>query len=85
MNIVIQHRIDSAWPESWNSQNNNKLHCLKPVIGALPVMPMQRTDVKLTRPRIGHTRFTHRHLILGENPYPNLFAFLSAIGMLHQL
>ncbi|PRD22757.1 UNVERIFIED_CONTAM: xpo7-b [Trichonephila clavipes] len=30
-------------------------------------MPMRRTDVKLTRLRIGHTRFTHRHLLFGEN------------------
>ncbi|GFT47176.1 RNase H domain-containing protein [Trichonephila clavipes] len=30
-------------------------------------MPIRRTDVKLTRRRIGHTRFTHRHLFLGEN------------------
>ncbi|GFU70753.1 hypothetical protein TNCV_493161 [Trichonephila clavipes] len=29
-------------------------------------MPLQRTDVKLTRLRIGHTRFTHRHLLFGE-------------------
>ncbi|GFV56721.1 hypothetical protein TNCV_4689461, partial [Trichonephila clavipes] len=29
-------------------------------------MPMRRTDVKLTRLRIGHTRFTHRHLLFGE-------------------
>ncbi|GFW61669.1 RNase H domain-containing protein [Trichonephila clavipes] len=29
--------------------------------------PMRRTDVKLTRLRIGHTRFTHRHLLLGED------------------
>ncbi|GFT03505.1 RNase H domain-containing protein [Trichonephila clavipes] len=27
---------------------------------------MRRTDVKLTRLRIGHTRFTHRHLLFGE-------------------
>ncbi|GFX38961.1 putative RNA-directed DNA polymerase from transposon X-element [Trichonephila clavipes] len=33
---------------------------------AWPVMPMRRTDVKLTRLRIGHTRFTHRHLLFGE-------------------
>ncbi|GFW95390.1 RNase H domain-containing protein [Trichonephila clavipes] len=44
-----------------------KVHSVKPVIGAWPVMPMRRTDVKLTRLRIGHTRFTHRHLLLGEN------------------
>ncbi|GFW31116.1 RNase H domain-containing protein [Trichonephila clavipes] len=49
MKRVIQHRIDNAWQESWNSQTNNKLHCVKPVIGAWPVMTMRRTDVKLTR------------------------------------
>ncbi|GFU50726.1 RNase H domain-containing protein [Trichonephila clavipes] len=38
----------------------------KPVTGAWPVMPLRRTDVKLTRLRIGHTRFTHRHLLFGE-------------------
>ncbi|GFU51053.1 RNase H domain-containing protein [Trichonephila clavipes] len=46
----------------------NKLHSVKPVIGAWPVMPMRRTDVKLTRLRIGHPLgFTHRHLLLGED------------------
>ncbi|GFV48509.1 RNase H domain-containing protein [Trichonephila clavipes] len=67
MKLVIQHRIDNAWQESWNLQANNKLHCVKPVIEALPVMPMRRTDVKLTRQSIGHTRFTHRHLLLRDN------------------
>ncbi|GFX63664.1 putative RNA-directed DNA polymerase from transposon BS [Trichonephila clavipes] len=37
-----------------------------PLSGAWPVMPMRRTDVKLTRLRIGHTRLTHRHLLFGE-------------------
>ncbi|GFV68269.1 RNase H domain-containing protein [Trichonephila clavipes] len=67
MKCVIQQRIHNAWQESWNLQTTNKLHCVKPAIGALPIMPMRRTDVKLTRLRIGHTRFTHRHLLLGEN------------------
>ncbi|GFW30501.1 RNase H domain-containing protein [Trichonephila clavipes] len=53
--------------ESWSQQLDNKLHSVKPVIGAWPVMPMRRNDVKLTRLRIGHTRFTHRHLLFGEN------------------
>ncbi|GFT41243.1 RNase H domain-containing protein [Trichonephila clavipes] len=34
---------------------------------AWPVMPTRRTDVKLTRLRIGHTRLTHRHLLFGEH------------------
>ncbi|GFU95507.1 RNase H domain-containing protein [Trichonephila clavipes] len=64
---VIQNRIVNAWLLSWYVEKNSKLHCVKPVIGALPVMPMRRTDVKLTRLRIGHTRLTHRHMLLGEN------------------
>ncbi|GFU15220.1 RNase H domain-containing protein [Trichonephila clavipes] len=43
------------------------MHSVKPVIRELPVMSMRRTDVKLTRLRIGHTRFTHKHLLLGED------------------
>ncbi|GFX25482.1 RNase H domain-containing protein [Trichonephila clavipes] len=66
MKRVILHHIFKIWQESWSPQLDNKLHSVKPVIGAWPVMPMRRTDVKLTRLRIGHTRFTHRHLLFGE-------------------
>ncbi|GFV06955.1 RNase H domain-containing protein [Trichonephila clavipes] len=47
------------WQESWSQQLDNKLHFVKPVVGAWPVMPMRRTDVKFTRLRIGHTRTSH--------------------------
>ncbi|GFW57281.1 putative RNA-directed DNA polymerase from transposon X-element [Trichonephila clavipes] len=67
MKRVIMHHIFKLWQESWSQQLDNKLHSVKPVIGAWPVMPMRRTDVKLTRLRIGHTRFTHRHLLLGKD------------------
>ncbi|GFV37184.1 RNase H domain-containing protein [Trichonephila clavipes] len=67
MKRVIMHHIFKIWQESWSQQLDNKLHSVKPVIGAWSVMPMRRTDVKLTRLRIGHTRFTHRHLLLGED------------------
>ncbi|GFX13670.1 RNase H domain-containing protein [Trichonephila clavipes] len=67
MKRVIMHHIYKIWQESWSQQLDNKLHSVKPVIGAWPVMPMRRTDVKLTRLRIGHTRFTHRHLLFGEH------------------
>ncbi|GFV55398.1 RNase H domain-containing protein [Trichonephila clavipes] len=66
MKRVILHYIFKIWQESWSQQLDNKLHSVKPVIGAWPVIPMRRTDVKLTRLRIGPTRFTHRHLLLGE-------------------
>ncbi|GFU71540.1 RNase H domain-containing protein [Trichonephila clavipes] len=67
MKRVIMHHIFKIWQESWSQQLDNKLHSVKPVIGAWPVMPMRRTDVKLTRLRIGHTRLTHRHLLFGEH------------------
>ncbi|GFV45659.1 RNase H domain-containing protein [Trichonephila clavipes] len=64
---ALENYHDRCHPvESWSQQLDNKLHSVKPVIGAWPVMPMRRTDVKLTRLRIGHTRFTHRHLLFGE-------------------
>ncbi|GFX24533.1 putative RNA-directed DNA polymerase from transposon X-element [Trichonephila clavipes] len=66
MKRVILHHIFQIWQESWSQQLDNKLHSVKPVIGAWSVMPLRRTDVKLTRLRIGHTRFTHRHLLFGE-------------------
>ncbi|GFW03215.1 RNase H domain-containing protein [Trichonephila clavipes] len=67
MKRVILHHIFTIWQESWSQQLDDKLHSVKHVIGAWPVIPMRRTDVKLTRLRIGPTRFTHRHLLLGEN------------------
>ncbi|GFW75813.1 RNase H domain-containing protein [Trichonephila clavipes] len=64
---VIPHHISTSWQESWSQQLANKLHYVKPVIGTSPVKPMRRADVKLTRLRVGHTLFTHRHLLLGRN------------------
>ncbi|GFV38633.1 RNase H domain-containing protein [Trichonephila clavipes] len=63
MKRVIMHHIFKIWQESWSPQLDNKLHSVKPVIGAWPVMPLRRTDVKLTRLRIGHTRFTQAFVV----------------------
>ncbi|GBM35040.1 hypothetical protein AVEN_240390-1 [Araneus ventricosus] len=59
-------RLQSLWQESWDRQTNNKLHILKPTISSWPCMPVRELDVKVTILRIGHTRFTHRHLLFGE-------------------
>ncbi|GFT38625.1 RNase H domain-containing protein [Trichonephila clavipes] len=77
MKHVILHHILTTWQESWSQQLDNKLHSVKPVIGAWPVIPMRGTDVKLTRLRIGNTRFTHRYLLFGENApeYPSCNVF----------
>ncbi|GFV20742.1 uncharacterized protein TNCV_1784041 [Trichonephila clavipes] len=42
---------------------------------------MRRTDVKLTRLRIGHTRFTHRHLLFGERALNVLHAMCSVLSV----
>ncbi|XP_055944307.1 uncharacterized protein LOC129975278 [Argiope bruennichi] len=62
---VFNHTY-SSWQETWNLQVQNKLRSIKPIISLWPVLPIREKDVKLTRLRIGHTRLTHRHLILRE-------------------
>ncbi|GFU66096.1 RNase H domain-containing protein [Trichonephila clavipes] len=66
MKRVILHHIFTTWQESWSQQLDNKLHSVKLAIETWPVKPMRRVDIKLTRLRIGHTRFTHMHLSLGK-------------------
>ncbi|GBM84021.1 putative RNA-directed DNA polymerase from transposon X-element, partial [Araneus ventricosus] len=63
--FLISHFL-SVWQQKWNLLTNNKLYSVKPSIGLWSALPMRELDVKLTRFRIGHTRFTHRHLFLGQ-------------------
>ncbi|GFS51207.1 putative RNA-directed DNA polymerase from transposon X-element [Trichonephila clavipes] len=62
-----QNYIHRVWQETWNQQVLNKLHSIYPSTSHWAALPVRRHDVRLSRPRIGHTRFTHRHLLLGEN------------------
>ncbi|GFX85836.1 RNase H domain-containing protein [Trichonephila clavipes] len=64
---IILHHNFTTWQESWSQQLETKLHSVKPVIRAWLVMPVRRADVKLTHLRIGQTRYTHGHFLLGEN------------------
>ncbi|GFT00530.1 putative RNA-directed DNA polymerase from transposon X-element [Trichonephila clavipes] len=59
--------IHRVWQETWDQQILNKLHNIHPSTSHWTALPVRRHDVRLTRLRIGHTRFTHRHLLLGEN------------------
>ncbi|GFT63715.1 putative RNA-directed DNA polymerase from transposon X-element [Trichonephila clavipes] len=59
--------IHRVWQETWDQQVLNKLHSIHPSTSHRAALPVRRHDVHLTRLRIGHTRFTHRHLLLGEN------------------
>ncbi|GFT92404.1 putative RNA-directed DNA polymerase from transposon X-element [Trichonephila clavipes] len=62
-----QNYIHRVWQETWDQQILNKLHNIHPSTSHWAALPIRRHDVRLTRLRIGHTRFTHRHLLLGEN------------------
>ncbi|GBM67535.1 putative RNA-directed DNA polymerase from transposon X-element [Araneus ventricosus] len=63
--FLVSHLL-SVWQQKWNLLTRNKLYSVKPSIGLWPALLMRELDVKLTRLRIGHTRFTHRHLFLGQ-------------------
>ncbi|GFV98213.1 uncharacterized protein TNCV_4449701 [Trichonephila clavipes] len=56
--------IHRVWQETWDQQVLNKLHSIHPSTSHWAALPVRRHDVHLTRLRIGHTRFTHRHLLL---------------------
>ncbi|GFV75883.1 probable RNA-directed DNA polymerase from transposon X-element [Trichonephila clavipes] len=60
-----QNYIHRVWQETWDQQVLNKLHSIHPSTSHWAALPVRRHDVHLTRLRIGHTRFTHRHLLLG--------------------
>ncbi|GFU64989.1 putative RNA-directed DNA polymerase from transposon X-element [Trichonephila clavipes] len=77
-----QNYIHRVWQETWDQQILNKLHNIHPSTSHWAALPMQRHDVRLTRLRIGHTRFTHRHLLLGENApeCPSVWRSLAKVG-----
>ncbi|GFX54509.1 RNase H domain-containing protein [Trichonephila clavipes] len=59
-----QNYVHRVWQETWDQQVLNKLHSIHPSTSHWAALPVRRHDVRLTRLRIGHTRFTHRHLLL---------------------
>ncbi|GFU76839.1 putative RNA-directed DNA polymerase from transposon X-element [Trichonephila clavipes] len=60
-----QNYIHRVWQETWDQQILNKQHNIHPSTSHWAALPVRRHDAHLTRLRIGHTRFTHRHLLLG--------------------
>ncbi|GBN15210.1 hypothetical protein AVEN_23020-1 [Araneus ventricosus] len=62
----IKLLLYSKWQEHWNVESENKFHAVKPTVGSWPSLKNRKADTVLTRLRIGHTRFTHRHLLLGD-------------------
>ena len=82
--IVVYHtliwnmQLKISWQREWSYQLNNKLQGIKPHISVWPSVTRQKIDVILTRLRIGHSRITHRHLLLGH--YSTFINWLSWIA-----
>ncbi|GBN45364.1 hypothetical protein AVEN_13486-1 [Araneus ventricosus] len=60
----------------WDQEINNKPHSIKPIIENWSENVNCERGTILIRLRIGHTRFTHRHLLLCE---PLLLAYTVAV------
>ena len=69
----LKNNIKSKWQDMWNNEPvNNKLKNIKTTIGPWnsSIQQDRRTEVILTRLRIGHTRYTHGYLM--SMPHDNV-------------
>ncbi|GBN26644.1 hypothetical protein AVEN_33393-1 [Araneus ventricosus] len=62
----INLALHSRWENHWTSQSMNKLRSIKPVVESWPTLNNRKADTIVTRLRVGHIRYTHRHLLMGE-------------------
>ncbi|GBM19541.1 hypothetical protein AVEN_108009-1 [Araneus ventricosus] len=58
--------FNAKWQRQWDTETDNKLHSVKPQVQPWPSLTTRKADTLLTRLRVGHTRYTHRHLLFGE-------------------
>ena len=66
---VINAHIQSRWQQSWNTEINNKLHKIQPVLRqSKPYHLPRRDELLIHRLRIGHTHLTHAFLLKREDP-----------------
>ncbi|GBM23621.1 putative RNA-directed DNA polymerase from transposon X-element [Araneus ventricosus] len=56
----------TKWQRQWDTETDNKLHSVKPHVPPWPSLTTRKADTLLTKLRVGHTRYTHRHLLFGE-------------------
>ncbi|GBN69869.1 putative RNA-directed DNA polymerase from transposon BS [Araneus ventricosus] len=56
----------SKWQRQWDTETENKLRAVKPHVQPWPSLMNRKADTLLTRLRVGHTRYTHGHLLFGE-------------------
>jgi ribonuclease HI len=66
----INEYLKSLWQTEWDTEGNNKLHAIHPVLGVWhsSVRKVRKDEVILARLRIGHTHSTHSYLLKDEPP-----------------
>ncbi|GBN35782.1 hypothetical protein AVEN_79534-1 [Araneus ventricosus] len=62
----INLALQSRWENHCNSESMNKLRSIKPVVEPWPTLTNRKAYTIVTRLRVGHTRYTHRHLLMGD-------------------
>ncbi|XP_023241135.1 uncharacterized protein LOC111639474 [Centruroides sculpturatus] len=69
LKLVVKNRLAERWQNMWNAQIHNKLHEIKPNIENWTHNKQydRRSEVILSRLRIGHTWLTHLYLLKGED------------------
>ncbi|GBM46239.1 RNA-directed DNA polymerase from mobile element jockey [Araneus ventricosus] len=66
---AVKNQLTKKWQRTWDEQNQNKLHDIQPMVKPLKNCALNRKQsVVLNRLRIGHTRLTHKFLLLSEPP-----------------
>ncbi|XP_040069430.1 uncharacterized protein LOC120842402, partial [Ixodes scapularis] len=66
---LLRKSIFLKWQLEWDTESNNKLHIIKPILGVWESSynRERRVEVLLCRLRVGHTRVTHQYLLHGED------------------
>jgi hypothetical protein len=66
---LISSHVKNCWQLCWNSDTNNKLFKIQPVIKSFIVNRLPRRDeILIHRLRVGHTYLTHSYLLRRETP-----------------
>ena len=62
---TIRSYCRDKWQDHWSNLNNNfKLKSIRPSVHPWPCIRLdRRSEIVLTRLRVGHTRYTHRYLM----------------------
>src|SRR5436190_17321555 len=65
---IIKNHIKKKWSNSWYQKTNNKLRDIKDETIKWKVPEERKLQIVISRLRIGHTKFTHEHILNKTEP-----------------